>query len=186
MATGDVDQVKLISGMLTANFNQIRFADQKAQFLLRIALALFVAAFIGVPPSVMALKTFWDSGGWKAILFATVILLYVVCSGCLVMSIMQVVSVIRPRIAPPDESGASLFFDSVAQMEKETFRSAFRNLDHAKAVDELLSQFYETSRIASHKYARLGKAICWMLSGGLVGVMFSLILLISYGLVWNS
>ena len=69
---------------------------------------------------------------------------------------------------------------------EETFRSAFRNLDHTKAVDELLSQFYQTSRIASQKYARLDKAVRWMLSGGLVGVMFALVLLISYGLVWNG
>ena len=61
----------------------IRFADRKAQNLLRLTLAIFTVAFIGVPPAVIALKEYASQGGWRLAMFIGAVVLYVACSGCL-------------------------------------------------------------------------------------------------------
>jgi hypothetical protein len=179
-----LDRLRLALSMLKTNFNLIRFADQKAQFLLRIALTMFGIAFIGVPPAVASLKKFMEEGGWRFFLFIAVMALYVLTAGCLMVSLMAIVRVVRPRI--PDlagQTGSMFFIRSIAQTQREQFRRRFLEVGYDGAVDELITDIHTTSRIAQDKYQHLDKALKWMMSGGLFGVFFALILLISWGLL---
>ena len=79
----DINRLSLADSLLRENFEMIRHADRKAQALLRITMAIFAAAFIGVPPAVLALKDTIEQGGAKFGLFVAVIGLYAVCTLCL-------------------------------------------------------------------------------------------------------
>jgi hypothetical protein len=177
-----IDRLLLVQTMLKINADMIKFADRKAQMLLRLALGLFMVAFVGVPPAVVALRNFVQQGGWKLALFIGVAVLYIVCSTCLVISIMKIIHVIRPRLRLEQIVPTRLFFGSVAQMSLEDFRILMRNIDYDDAIDDWINQAYQTAQIAQVKYQKLNEALSWMLGGGVTGVVFALILLISSGL----
>jgi hypothetical protein len=177
----DMDQLSLAESVLKDNFDLIRHADHKAQCLLRISLAIFAAAFIGVPPTMMALKDFISDGGWKFVLFGAVVLLYVLCATSLLVSIVKIVGVIRPRRTDDVGPGSALFFDSVARGGLDGFRLMMQHMNYQRASDERAKQAFYSAVIAQRKYHVLNEAISWMLGGGLVGVVFALILLVSVG-----
>ncbi len=182
-----LDRLALIESRLRANTEMIQMADRKAQMLLRLVLGLFMIAFVGVPPTVMSLQTFYGQGGWKMAIFIGVVLLYFGCAACLLMAMVRIIAVIRPRIAPhqPD-APPSTFFGSVAHMSRDQFRDMMMNIEAEDAVDDLVDQAYQTARIAQSKFRVLRQAINWMLGGGLVGIIFAEILLISTGLMWQE
>lgn len=168
--------------VLEENTELIRFADRKAQMLLRLTISLFIVAFIGVPPAVIALKDFANDGGWvKLSLFLVVSILYVVCAGCLLSAITKIVDVIRPRLAKQPTN--KLFFQSVARMQPDEFRRSILDMPPEQTLDELIDQAYQTSIIAQDKFKCLNSAINWLMGGGLIGIFFALILLVSYGWV---
>ena len=157
----------------------IRFADRKAQNLLRLTLAIFTVAFIGVPPAVIALKEYASQGGWRLAMFIGAIVLYVACSGCLLGSMVSIVRVIRPRREKNSQHKCLLFFDSIANMQLEEFLQMLRKMDYDAAVTELGTQLYQSSKIARSKYAAVDTAIHWLLNGVLIGIVFALIMLVS-------
>ena len=73
---GPLNHLALAEYHLRFTLELIRFADRKAQNLLRLTLAIFTVAFIGVPPAVMAMNRYADEGGWKMLLFVATIVLY--------------------------------------------------------------------------------------------------------------
>ena len=157
----------------------IRFADRKAQNLLRLTLAIFTVAFIGVPPAVMALEKYASQGGWRMILFVCTIVLYVACSACLLGAMVCIVRVIRPRREKNNHHKCLLFFDSIADMQLEEFLQMLRKMDYDAALTELGTQLYQSSKIARSKYAAVDTAIHWLLNGVLIGIVFALIMLVS-------
>ena len=158
----------------------IRFADRKAQNLLRLTLAIFTVAFIGVPPAVIALKEYASEGGWRLAMFIGAVVLYVACSGCLLGSMVSIVRVIRPRRdKTTPQHKCLLFFDSIADMELEGFLQLLRKMDYDDALTELGTQLYQSSKIARSKYAAVDTAIHWLLNGVLIGIVFALIMLVS-------
>src|SRR2546421_146511 len=86
-----LDRLAVVESMCDRHFDLIRMADHKAQFLFRMTMMLFGAAFIGVPPSVVVLKRFLNEGGAGAIiLFSVIGLLYLVCATCLLMAMGKI------------------------------------------------------------------------------------------------
>ena len=177
------ERMDLIKTVLRGNFEMIRLADAKARLLLRIAMTLFGVAFIGVPPTVAALKKFATGGSWQLLLFILVVGLYILCSACLIVSISKVLRVIRPRALPHEMRASLFFYHSITGMDPETFRRTMREIDFDQAIDEMLLQLHQTAHLTSAKYRALNDAVRWMLGGGLFGVMFALILLVSMGLM---
>jgi hypothetical protein len=105
--------------------------------------------------------------------------LYVACVVCLLVAIVKIVAVIRPRQVSPADAGSALFFRSVAGTELAHFRQMIRGIGYETVLDERTCQAYHTAVIARQKYDELNAAITWMLGGGLVGVVFGLALLVS-------
>ena len=99
------------------------------------------------------------------------------------MSIITIIGVIRPRMADDANSASGLLFQSIAQKPLPQFRSLVRQLSYEAAVDERITQAYHSAVIAQGKFGKLNQAISWMLGGGLIGVVFALILLVSIGLL---
>ncbi len=62
-AKGQLNHLDLAEYHLRFTLELIRFADRKAQNLLRLTLAIFTVTLIGVPPAVHALRTFAAGGG---------------------------------------------------------------------------------------------------------------------------
>ena len=179
----EIDRLSLLESVLKDNFDLIRHADYKAQALLRINLAIFAAAFIGVPPTIMALNDFVDEGGWKLTLFFAVLVLYAVCAVCLLVSILKIVAVIRPRHGAGPEKESDLIFRSVARTGFEHLREVIKEISCEHAIEERTRQVFHSAVIAQRKFDEINRAISWMLGGGLVGVVFALILLISAGMI---
>ena len=182
-ASDDVDRIRLFLTNLKSSFDLIRLADQKAVFLLRICLTLFGVAFIGVPPSVAALKRFVAEGGWQFVMFVAVVVLYAICAVCLLVAIIKLIRVVKPLSAPKGAKTSLFLFATVTQMDFDHFRQTVLGLNRDETLDELMRQFHQSSMICQQKYDSLGDAINWMLGGGLLGIMFALILLISMGLM---
>lgn len=179
----DMDKrLDFIQERLIANNEIIQLADRKAQTLLRLVLGLFMIAFVGVPPTVMSLQKFYGAGGWKLVLFIGAVFLYLVCAGCLLLSMIRIIAIIRPRLPRGDNLPRSLFFTSVANMSKEEFRQYVLDMDTSKLLEDLIDQTYQTALIAKTKYQHLNAAIAWMLGGGVVGIAFAEILLVATGL----
>ncbi len=164
----------------------IRFADRKAQNLLRLTLAIFTVSFIGVPPAVMALRKFADAGGWRLVLFVGTIVLYVACSVCLLGAMVCIVRVIRPRREKKGTPASVLFFSSVAQMTQDEFLRTLRGMDYDSALAEMGIQMHQSAKIAQAKYAAVDTAIRWLLHGVLIGIVFALIMLISAGFILGN
>lgn len=165
----------------------IRFADRKAQNLMRITLALLTATFLGVPPAVWSLRGFATSGDpWRLALFIVTVILYVACSACLLGSTISIVRVIRPRRDEEESPKCAFFFDTVAQTPLEDFLRMLREMDYDSAVAELGTQLHASAKIARTKYANVDAAVRWLLNGVLVGIVFALILLIVVGLLLPS
>ena len=179
----DINRLSLMESVLKDTFDLIRHADHKAQSLLRINLAIFAAAFIGVPPTVMALRDFVADGGWKFVLFLAVVVLYTVCAVCLLTSILKIVNVIRPRGGGGAQNESKFLFRSIAGSSFDRFRDAMMQITPDSVMDERAKQVFQSAVIAQRKYEQLDRAITWMLGGGLVGVLFALILLVSSGLI---
>ena len=176
---GKLDQLRLAESNLRLTTDLIRFADRKAQSLLRITLALFTVAFLGVPPAVIALRNSVELGGWQLALFIGTIVLYVACAACLLGSMMSIVRVIRPRRKQSNQRKCLLFFDSIAKMPFEDLLQTLQGMDYNSALVEIANQLHQSSTIARAKYAAVDKAISWLLNGVLIGIVFALILLVS-------
>ena len=177
------DRVSMLVGLQKNSFNLIRHADGKAQMLLRIALALAGAAFIGVPPTVISLKEWLFTGGPLAItMFCGVIALYLVCTMCLLIAVMKIMRVIRPRMSPMGVKPSVFFHQTIVGMGYEEFREEMRTIEPTQAIDELTSDLYQMAHITSAKYRSLNEAIGWMMGGGLFGLFFAIILMVSFGL----
>ena len=179
----EINRLCLADSLLRENFEMIHHADRKAQALLWVTLAIFAAAFVGVPPVVLILKDTIQQGGLKFGLFVAVAVLYAVCTVCLLMAIITIIGVIRPRKTRDPSLASGLLFQSIAQRPLTQFRSLVRQLSYEAAVDDRITQAYYSAVIADAKFGQLDRAISWMLGGGLVGVVFALIVLVSIGLL---
>ena len=180
------ERMDLIKTVLRGNFEMIRLADAKARLLLRVTMTLFGVAFIGVPPTVAALKRFAAGGSWQLMVFILVVGLYIVCSVCLIVSIGKVLRVIRPKVIPHEMRASLFFYHSITGMDPETFRRTMREINFDQAMDEMLLQLHQTAHLTAAKYRSLNDAVRWMLGGGLFGVLFALILLVSMGLMGSG
>lgn len=171
--------------MLITNFELIRHADRKAQFLLRISLTLFAVALIGVPPAVVALKRELERDPLRFILFLVVIALYIVCASLLTLAIVHLIRTVRPRYRAMPEDGMfpKLTFLAIAGMEYDAFRQAFEQLDDAEIIEDLTRQVYLTSVLVRTKYDEIDRAVRWLLGGGMIGVVFALALIVSWAFV---
>lgn len=177
-------RVSMLVGLQKASFNLIRHADSKAQMLLRIALALAGVAFIGVPPTVAAMTKVIAQGemeSWKLTLFIAVIALYLFCTICLLVAVVRILRVIRPRMTPLGMRPSVFFHQSIVGMGYENFRAEMRGIDYDRAIDELTNDLYQMAYITAAKYKSLNEAIGWMMGGGLFGVFFAVILMVSIG-----
>ena len=181
VAKGKLNNLALAEYHLRFTLELIRFADRKAQNLLRLTLAIFTAALIGVPPAVVALRKFADQGGWQMVLFAGTIVLYVACSACLLGSMVCIVRVIRPRGETKGTRTSVLFFGSVAEMTEEDFQRTLREMDYDRALTEMGIQMHQSAKIARAKYAAVDTAIHWLFNGVLIGIVFALIMLVAAG-----
>ena len=178
-----IDRVRLALTLSKANFDLIRLADRKAQFLLRIALGLFGVAFIGVPPSVKALEKFSSEGGWQFVLFVYIVVLYGIFAMCLMVSIRKIVGAVQPRILHNTEFPSEFFFGSVTAMNPQSFRQLVREASQDRILDGVISQIYHSGHVAHQKYRNIDQAIKWMLGGVIFGIAFALILLVSLALL---
>ncbi len=180
-AKNKLNHLDLTEYNLRFTLELIRFADRKAQNLLRLTLAIFTVSFIGVPPAVMALRKFAEAGGWRLLLFVGTVVLYMACSACLLGSMVCIVRVIRPRREKKEARTSVLFFDSVAQMTQDGFLRTLRGMDYESALTEMGIQMYQSAKIARAKYAAVDTAIRWLLHGVLIGIVFALIMLVALG-----
>ncbi len=177
MADGerDVDRVSVCEYQLRMTLELSQMADRKARFLMRIGLGLLAATLVGLWPSVDALRRSVEQGAVPTASFAVALLLYSVCVGCLLIAMMKVIHVVRPRIVEdPQARPCPFFFRSIAQMRLEEYKRRMADLREDDVVDHLQSMIYHNSVVTDRKFRKLDEAVPWLLNGGLVGFVFAL------------
>lgn len=187
----ELDRQALCEYQLRMTLDFVQMADRKARFLMRIGLGLFAATFIGLPPSISALKQSLAGGGLgdgslaAVVIFIVVIVLYSVCVTCLVVAMMKVIGVVRPRILSDAEASAPspFFFQSIARMDLQRYKQLMRNLKPEHVVEEMTTMIYQNSLVADAKFRKLDQAVRWMLGGGLIGFVFALVVIVSVQLL---
>ncbi|MHC4996899.1 MAG: Pycsar system effector family protein [Planctomycetota bacterium] len=187
LSSRGVDRQSVCEYNLRMTIEFVKMADQKARFLMRTALALFGAGFVGLPPAIAVLSDAIqnNAGPSSFIAFVVVMALYLVYSLCLLVAIMKMIDVVRPRIidGANDDKPSPFFFQSIANMPIEDFKRQIKRLEPEQAIDELATQTYHNARVAVQKFRKLNEAINWMLGGGLFGVAFALLVIISFQLL---
>ncbi len=180
-----VDRLRLVQSLLITNFELIRHADRKAQFLLRMGMTLFGVALIGVPPAVLAIKREFQGSPLSLGIFVGVTLLYAACASLLLRAIVHVIRAIKPRLARlPDElSFPKLTFMSMAAMDYSVFHQTIGEMDNEQILEDMKQQLYLTSQVVQAKYDEIDKAIRWYLGGGVLGVLLALTLIVSWVLI---
>jgi hypothetical protein len=180
-----VDRLRLVQSLLITNFELIRHADRKAQFLLRMGMTLFGVALIGVPPAVLAIKREFEGDPLALGIFIGVTLLYAGCATLLLRAIIHIIRAVKPRLArlPDEVSYPRLTFMSMAAMDYAGFLRTIGEMNNEQILEDMQQQLYLTSQIVQTKYAEIDRAIRWFLGGGVLGVVFALTLIVSWVLV---
>jgi len=84
--------------------------------------------------------------------------------GALLLSIMHGLIAARPSLSVKGDDGGSLFFFShIARLSDREFRETFSRLSVDQLQSALLSEVYNTARIATDKFARIRHSIDWLI-----------------------
>jgi len=171
--------IKLSEFNLKSINNWIELADKKAGFFLTISLALFSASFTIVPKAkIVICKYFLDSNRLLVGFAVVLLILFFTYLMFVISGIYKLIQVISPRLTPKSGRKSILFYETIKDMELSSFKKEIQNISDEVIVDELSDQAYNNSVVASKKYAEIQKAIKALKRGGLLAILFILIILL--------
>ena len=154
--------------------NWIQIADSKASFLLTITLALIGALFSIVPYATKFVEACVRKNAGYFWLGFVESILFIFTAGCFVFALLKLVSVVKPRLTSVTDHKSVLFYQSIATMGFETYKSKLKTLDMKKLNNEYEDQIFNNSKVAKDKYKEIKDAICLMIWGGFFEIVFVL------------
>lgn len=169
--SNEVDEVgvELAKYNLTLVIEWIKFADSKATFLLTIALAVVGLSLTEIPPATRVVTSLVESDHWW--LGLGLIVLHFGFYAFSVYTIFALVKVVRPSLAPKPERHSWFFFQSLALLSPEDFKSFSAALDTPNKLSQLTDQIYNNAVVARQKYAQISHALTLLLWSVLLGLL---------------
>ena len=143
--------------------------DDKAKFVLSIILAI-TAYLVTELPTYIDAHAKHPSDAWFVFLDLAV-------TGCLFSSmwaILLVVLTIRPNVTAHSQKRSPLFFQSIAVMPLDEFRSAMTSLSPEKAMELLSEQTYDNAKVVMIKHQRVHDAINRFMLGTACFLVFTI------------
>ena len=139
---------------------QITRADTKAGLVIAADSVLVTGALFQAHHRAIALVFDGSAAASGRLVGALMVLMF----GALLLSIMHGLIAARPSLSVKGDDGGSLFFFShIAGLSDAEFRETFSRLSVDQLQSSLLSEVYNTARIANDKFARIRHSIDWLI-----------------------
>ena len=179
-----MERLSLVQSLLINNFELVKLADRKAQSLLRLTIGVLMIVSVGVPSGMVIVKKFILAGELNlSAFFISMAFLFLVCIFCLLMAMLKLIVVIRPRIGSFENVTTSLTFLAMAKMDFDDFRHLIDTMTEDDALDDYVIQLHQSSILTKQKYDCLNHAINWLLFGSYFGIIFSVSLMVMSGIL---
>lgn len=142
--------------------------DTKANFALTIILAL-TAYLVAELPSYIDAHTKHPQSPW----FVLADLAAFGCLGFFLWAVVLIVMTIRPNVSQHSQKPSPLFFQSIASMALDEFKSKMAALKVDDALCLLAEQTYDNAKIVATKHVRVHDAINRFFWGVLCFLVFT-------------
>ena len=158
----------------TANYARviqfIDHADRKAAYFLTIALALY-ASSLGVLEK--ATKVFiYMANDHNFVVLSIFSIVYIAFLISILYAIYKLIDVVKPRLAPKTGQKSILYFQTITQMDLNTFTKAMMDLTAEKLLVELSEQTYNVAFIANRKMELIRIGTIWLIIAGIFGSFY--------------
>lgn len=165
METEQLNHVSACETNLARAANWTTVVDQKAGFILTLTLVVlgYLTSQLGDFFSAMFSK--WTVSPSAPALFVFLIIVLLAGLVGMVGAIINLVSVIRPRLTPASAKKSLLFFETIAPMPCDEFTQQLTALDYKSYVDALCDQTHNVSKVVSEKFRKLNSSINWFWVG---------------------
>lgn len=142
--------------------------DGKAKFVLTLILALTAYLLTELPRYVTA-HAKQPTNPWFVLLDVACFL----CFGSFIWATILIVQTIRPNVSRHSQKHSPLFFQQIAQVPLEEFRTTMTSMtpDHALAL--LAEQTYDNAKVMEKKNARVHNAVNLFLCGMTCFLLFT-------------
>lgn len=146
----------------------IRFADNKAAFLLTVVLAVFGLSLADIPAATRVVTVCWEQSRFVVLL--VVVAIHVLFYAVTVWAAIALVKAIRPRLDPESKRQSWFFFQSIGQLSAKDFNDWSDSLDEDDLLQQLRNQIYDNSVVGVQKYAAVERACAWVIWSMLLGL----------------
>jgi hypothetical protein len=161
--------IELAKYNLTLVLEWIKLADSKVKFLLSITLAVAGVSLTEVSPATKVVANYFETAQWGVATFLIVV--HIAFYLMIFYTLCTLISVVRPRLVPKSERHSWFFFQSMALLSPEDFRSLCETLDTPKKLAHLTEQIYNNAVVARKKYERINHAISSLVAMLLIGII---------------
>lgn len=154
----------------------INFADNKAGFLMTVALAIVGLSLADVPAATTVCANCWQQSRYVPLAF--VLLTHVFFYATAGYTIVTLLKIVRPTLTPQTEKKSWFYFQSIAAQSGPEFEEWARGLSGSELSAQLIHQIFENSVIAAKKFEQISKAsLCLGVTvlAGLVAVVPALV-----------
>ena len=103
----------------------------------------------------------------------------IVMFGALFLSMMYGLLAARPALSVKEGGDNLLFFGRIAQFSHAEFRDVFSKLSVGEFHASLMSEVYNTARIANGKFARIRRSIDFLIVSVVLWSLIQLVLALS-------
>lgn len=128
--------------------------DGKAKFVLSLILALTAYLLTELPTYITA-HAKQPSNGWF-------ILLDVLCAGCMgsfIWATVLVIGTIRPNVTQHSQKHSPLFFQNIARMPVDEFRTLMIGMSADRALELVIEQTYDNAKVMEKKNRSVHNAV---------------------------
>lgn len=150
-------------------------ADRKAGFILTLTLVMLGYLTSQLNDFFSAIFSKWTVSPSAPALFLVLIALLTVALVGSVGAVINLVSVIRPRLAPASAKRSLLFFQTISVMPCDEFSAQLKGLDQPGYVNALCEQTHDISKVVTEKFRKLSRSIGWFWLGVAAVGTFSLL-----------
>jgi hypothetical protein len=140
-------------------------ADQKAGFILTLTIVMLGYLTSQLTEFFSAVFGKWNSSPSGPTLFVVLIVVLAVALIGLVGAVINLVSVIRPRLAPASAKRSLLFFQTISVMPCDEFAAQLKGLDQQGYINALYDQTHDVSKVVTEKFKKLSRSISWFWLG---------------------
>jgi Family of unknown function (DUF5706) len=160
-----LDLIATCENNLARAANWAGVADQKAGFILTLTLVVLGYLTTQLADFFSAMFSKWNVSASAPALFVSLIVVLAVALVGMVGAIVNLVSVIRPRLASASAKKSLLFFQTIAPMPCDEFTEQLSALDQKGYVKALCDQTHNMSKVVDEKFRKLNASINWFWVG---------------------